>query len=286
MGQVAVVTDSVSCLPKELVKEYCISVVPVDMVFEGQIFRDGVDHLEYFYTLLAQARHLPTTSAPSPGAYLEAFRQASTWADSILCLTASAKVSAMLDSALKAKELAKEEIPQLTINVLDSRSATMTQGFVALAAARTAAKGQGIEEVTRVAEEVCSRAYMLFVLDTLYYLAKGGRVPKAAAWGASFLKIKPILTFSRQGEVELLERARTKPKAVARLLNLMRQRLLAGEPLHVAVMHANVPEEAERLRAEVASQFYCAELYVTEFTPVMGAHTGPGMVGLAFYSGA
>jgi DegV family protein with EDD domain len=123
----------------------------------------------------------------------------------------------------------------------------------------------------------------LFVtVDTLHFLAKGGRVPKAAAWAGSLLSIKPILQVT-EGEAIPVERIRTKPKAVKRLLELMEER--AGrKQLHVNLMHTGVPEEAEELKEQVLARFDCAELYVTEFTPVMGVHTGPGLVGLAFYS--
>ncbi len=119
-------------------------------------------------------------------------------------------------------------------------------------------------------------------MDTLHFLAKGGRVPKAADWASSLLSIKPIIQLT-DGEAIPLEKIRTKPKAAKRLIELMEER--AGKKqMHVNIMHAGVPEEAEDLKKQVLDRFECVELYITEFTPVMGVHTGPGLIGLAFYT--
>jgi DegV family protein with EDD domain len=188
----------------------------------------------------------------------------------------------MFNSATEAKQIMKEELPHLSINVVDSRTAGGAQGFVALAAARAAAMGKDLDEVTRTAELMIPRVHMIAVLDTLYYLARAGRIPKIAAWAGSMLRINPILTFSHEG-IGLLERARTKPKAVNRLLEIMEERT-GGKPVHVNIMHANVIDEAEALKERVESRFKCVELYITDFAPTMGVQAGPGIIALAFYS--
>lgn len=282
MAHVAVVTDSVACLPKALVEKYGINVVPIDMVFEGQVRRNGFsdDHAE-FYRLLDSSKTLPTTASPSPGSYLEAYTEASSKVKKILCVTISSKVSATHDAAIDGRELAKEKLPGISIEVVDSQAAAMAEGFVALAAARAAAAGGDLPEVATVARKVAANVYLLGVVDTLRYLVKGGRVPIAAAWATSLLQIKPILQI-HNGEVTLAARVRTKSRAHKKLLELMHQ-TVDSRPVYVSVVHANALHEAELLKERVASQFKCQELYITEFPLVMAAHTGPGLVGLSYY---
>ena len=284
MNRVAVVTDSIACVPKELVTKWGILVVPTLLIFEDKAYRDGIDiTTSEFYNLLERSKKLPTTSVPSPGELLEAYRELSQRAESIVCVTISSKLSVLFNVATQAKDLAKEALPETEIRVVDSYNVPGGQGWVAVAAARAAAAGGNIDAVVQAAVEMKARAQVFYTLDTLYYLAKGGRVPKAAAWASSILRIKPILHIV-DGEVVMLERTRTKPRATQRLIDLMKERV-GTEPVHINLMHANVPDEAERLKEKVLAQFNCAELYVTEFSPVMGTHTGPGVLGLAFYSG-
>ena len=284
MPSVAIVTDSTSCLPQEEVERYSIEVVPVNLVHEGRVYRDGKDlTAEEFYRLLKKAKKLPTTSPASPGDYLEVFRRVGEKARSILCISVSGKLSGMFDSARAAAELATDVLPRTTIQVLDSGTAAMAQGFVVLAAARAARLGNNLQEVMEAATRIMPRVELVAVLDTLYYLARGGRVPMVAAWAASLLQIKPILMLSR-GEVGLLERVRTRKKAFSRLVEIMRERVGGKRPLHASVFHAQALEEARALGEEIVREFQPQELYLTEFTPVMGVHAGPGVVGLAYYA--
>ncbi len=284
-NKVAIVTDSVACIPKELAKKYDIEVVPIQVIFGDKVYRDGIDITPAeFYALLRQAEKLPTTAASLPGPVLEAFRKAGQRTSGILCITLSAKFSGMFNSAQLAMKMAKEALPGVIIEVLDSRTAAAAQGFVVLAAARAAALGRNLIEVTETAKSVMQRVNLLATLDTLYYLVKGGRVPKATAWATSLLKIKPILTI-KDGEAHPVTNPRTTLGAMKRMLEIMRQKIIKGQPLHVAVMHADALDRAVELSDEISSQFDCAELFITEFTPVMGAHTGPGVIAIAFYSG-
>jgi DegV family protein with EDD domain len=282
MSPVAVVTDSVACLPKELVERYGIYIIPITINFGDEIYRDGIDITpSEVYRLLRKAKKLPTTSSPPPGAYLEAYRQLSQHSDSIICITLPQQVSMGFDSAQQAREMFKEELPGIVIEVLDCQTAAGGQGFVTLAAARAASSGADLAQAVEAAQGVMSRVDVVAAMDTLHYLAKGGRVPRAAAWVASVLNIKPILGI-RGGEVGLRERARTKPKAVKRLLEIMWEKV-GQKPVHVSVFHADVFEEAQRLRDQISARFNCVELLITDFTPTMGVHTGPGTLGIAFY---
>lgn len=272
-----------TCLPQKLVEDYDIHLVPCDLIFEDRAYRDGVDITpSEFYTLLQQSDKLPTTSAPSPGAYLEAYREVSKTSNEILCITCSSKVTNIFERAQLAREVAREAIPQATIEVLDSVTMGGGQGWVVIAAARAAAQGYDLAQVIQAAKLVIPRVNVLALFDTLYYLAKGGRIPRVFAWAGSLLSIKPIIHVP-DGEIHFLQRVRTKPRAVQRLLELMSERIGREQAVHVIVMHANVPDEAETLKQQILSRFNCTETYVTDFTPVMGTHTGPGTLALAFY---
>ena len=280
------VTDSVACLPKELVDKYAISIVPISLIIEGRVYKDGVDITPTeVYRLLSANKINPTTSSPTPGDFIQVYRdlgKSVEGIEGIVCITICSDISMMFDSATKAKLMAEEEKLPVSINLVDSRTAGGAQGFVALAAARAAASGKDLAEVTRTAELMIPRVNMIAVLDTLYYLARAGRIPKIAAWAGSMLKINPILTFAHD-RIGMLERARTKPRGVNRLVEIMQERT-KGKPVHVNVMHANVADEAATLKERIESEFRCTELYVTDFAPTMGVQAGPGTLALAFYS--
>jgi len=285
MRKVAIVTDTTACIPREQVEKYDIEVVPIQLIFENRTYRDGIDiSPTEFYALLRRAKKLPTTSSSSPGPYLEAYQQASKLAPNVLCITLSAKFSGIFNSARLAMEMAKTTLPNVVIEVLDSGTAAAAQGLVVLAAARAAASGQNLAEVMATARRVMSKVNLFATLDTLHYLARSGRVPQAAALVNSLLKIKPIFTLNH-AEARTVALPRTIPSAIKRMLKIMEQKASKDQPLHVAVMHADALDQAIALKNRISSQFDCAELFITEFTPVMGVHTGPGLLGVAFYSG-
>jgi len=152
-----------------------------------------------------------------------------------------------------------------------------------LAAARAAAKRKALQEVIDIAKHIMSRISLFAMLDTLHYLVKGGRVPQAAALVNSVLQIKPVFTLN-QDEAHTIALPRNVEGAVKHILSMMEEKVVKGQPLHVAVMHADAADRALELRNRISTHFDCSELFITEFTPVMGVHTGPGLVGVAFYS--
>jgi len=284
-NKVAIVTDTTACIPQEQVEKYGIELVPLNIIFGDRVYRDGIDiSPNEFYALLRQAKKLPTTSGSLPGVFLETFRKASQEAASILCITISSKFSGMFNSARVAMEMAKKALPNIDIEVLDCGTAAAGQGLVVLATARVAASGVSLTEVIETTKSVMPRVNLFATLDTLHYLVKGGRVPKAASLVNSLLKIKPIFTVS-DGEAHPVTNARTTAGAIKRILKIMEQKIVKEQPLHVAVMQADALDRAIVLRDQIISQFNCAEIFITEFTPVMGVHTGPGVIGIAFYSG-
>ncbi len=199
-SEVAIVTDSVCCIPKELVNKYDIEVVPVELHFGDKVYRDGIDITpSEFYQMLRKAKRLPTTAASLPGRFIEAYQSASNKATNIICITLSSKLSGVFESARLAMDTAKKAMPRLTIELLDSRTAAAAQGLVVLAA-RAAASGKSLAKVAETARDIMQQVRLIVMLDTLRYLIKGGRAPKIAALADVLLRIKPILTVT-EGEV-------------------------------------------------------------------------------------
>jgi DegV family protein with EDD domain len=283
MQKVAVVTDSLACLTKELVEKYRIKVVPLNIHFNGKIYKDWVDITpKQAYELFLKAPESWGSSAPSPGDYLKVFREVGKKIKNILCITASSKVSTTHDVAKLAKKQVKAELPQTSIEVMDSHMATAAEGLVALAAARAAAAGKSMAEVVKVAEEIRDKVTFVAFLDTIRYVYRSGRIPKVAARAASMLNIRPLLTIS-SGVVRFMGAVRSRESGIERMLKIMRNKV-GQKPVHVAVMHAYALEEAEKLKERVESAFNCAELWISEFSPLMGYATGTGTLGLAFYA--
>ena len=283
-NNVAIITDTTACIPQDKVNKHNIELVPIEVIFGDKVYRDGVDITPAeFYAMLRQADKLPTTSGSLPGAYLEAYRRASHRADGILCITVSSKFSGMLNSARLAMKTVKEELPGLAIELVECTTAAAGQGLVVLGAARAAAAGKSLAEVVEVARRLMHRVHLFASLDTLHYLVKGGRVPQAAALVNSILKMKPVFSVNG-GEAHTLALPRSTESAINNILRLMGRKIGKGKPVHVALMHADALEQSQVLRDRIASRFNCVELFTTEFTPVIGVHTGPGVIGAAFYS--
>ena len=279
--KVAIITDSLACLTKELVEQYGIRILPINFYVGGRIYRDWVDITpSEAYELFLKDPESFKTSAVSPEECLEAYREASQQTKEILCVTISTKLSAVYNVALQTREQAKTELPQTSIEVLDSQTVTAAEGFVALAAARAADEGKSLAEVVRAAEEMRDKVSTAILLDTIRYVYRTGRIPKVAAQVGSMLNIKPILSIS--GVVHFMGAVRNKERGIDRILQMMRDKV-GQSPVHVAVMHVYALNEAEKLMERVSSEFNCAELWLTEFSPVMGYACGTGTVGVAFY---
>ena len=280
--EVAVATDSIASLPRELVEQYKIRIVPIGFYVGDKVYRDWEDVTpSQAYELFLKDPELFKTSAPSPGEFVKAYRELSKEARNILCITLSSKLSTTYNTACVAKEQTKPEIPQTSIKILDSQTATAAQGFIALAAARVAAEGKGLTEVTKVAEEIRDKVTFVVLLDTIRYVYRTGRIPKVAAQVGSMFNIRPILTIS-SGLVRFAGAVRNKEHGINRLLRVMRNKV-GLSPAHIAVMHVYALDEAKKLRERISSEFNCTELWLTEFSPLMGYACGVGAVGFAFY---
>ena len=281
MRKVAVITDSIACLTREQVDQYGITVLPLNFYHGGKLYRDWVDVTpSEAYELFLRDPESFKTSSVSPGEALEAYRVASSQAGSILCITISPSLSAVREAALNAREQAKEELPGTLIEVLDSETCAAAESLVVLGAARAAAEGKDLPEVVAAARGVMSRAGFIVFLDTIRYVYRSGRIPKIASQVGSALNVRPLLTMTPKG-LHFLGVTRSHRGGVERLLKAMREQV-GTSPVRVAVTHAYAPEEAEKLRERIASEFRCVELWTSEFSPLMGYSCGTGTLGLGF----
>ena len=284
MSRIALVTDSTAYLPWERVQQYGAHVVPLFIHFEGETFQDGVDmDVATFYERLKTAPKLPTTSQPPAGTLGEFYGRLIEEADAIVSIHISSQLSGTIDSARMARgALVRGKADPPEIYVIDSRTTANGLALLVSAAARAIADGAPAAEVAQRVRALASRLSTVFVVDTLEYLRRGGRIGGAAALVGSVLKVKPVL-YLKEGRIDVLEKVRTARKAKQRLLEIVSER--AGEqPIYACIVHAEVPQEAERIREHLATHFECRELFVVEFSPVIAVHVGPGAVGVAFYT--
>jgi DegV family protein with EDD domain len=279
MKRVVVVTDSTAGLPDELVKELNIYVVPELLIQGDQVFRDGVDITPTeVYRRLRAGEELFTSAAPSVPEFLGVYEAAAREAAGILSIHMSPELSSTYNVAM----MASEQVERVPVQVFNCNTAAIAQGFVVLEAARAAVAGATLEQVVHRAGEMAAKIRFFFTLDTFEYLHKSGRIRGPAALLGDVLQVRPVL-FIPRGTVEVFARSRTKHRAIELMLEQMAAQP-EDRPMHAGIAHADAQEEAEELRRIVAEQFSPDELFVTEFTPVVGAHTGPGLLGIAFYS--
>lgn len=280
--RVAIVTDSVACLPPEVVRQYGVRVVPLVIYFEGKSYREGVDiSAAEAYALLAKAPDQFTTSPGSAGDYLEAYRELSAQYTAIVCITLSSKLSTLYNMARVARDQAETELPGVSIEVVDSMTAAAGETLVVLAAVRGAAEGKDLAEVVNIAETTRERVTAIGIFQTMRHVYRTGRVPKFASQILSSLSVKPL--FSISGTVHINSVDTNKERGLKRLLTIMREKV-GNRPVHVAISHANVPDEGERLRQWISAGFNCVELWLTDFSPIMGYATGEGTLVIGFYA--
>lgn len=284
MSTVAVITDTDASLPADVAARYAIRQVPINVHFGEEVLRTGIDIDDAgLFARIDREGRLPTTSAPSPGQFLEAYQAAfAAGADGIACLCVSSAISATYQAAVTAAEL----LPDRPITVVDTQSVSMAQGFMAIAAAEAARAGAPLPEVVAAARAVGSRAHVFGALATLKYLAMSGRVGHLAAGFGNLLSVKPVLTL-RDGKLELLEKVRTRSRALARVIELAGE-AAADQPIaRLAVLHVNVPEEARAFEAQIRAALPCPqEIVIAEMSAGLSVHTGAGMLGVALVTGA
>ncbi len=279
MTHVAIITDTDASLSPDLAAKHNIRLVSINVHFGQETLRSCVDIDEAgLFARVDQEKQLPTTSAPTPGQFVEAYSDAfEQGADAVVCICVSSTVSSTYNVALTARELLLDH----DITVLDSANISMGQGFMTLAAAEAAEAGATVEEITARAVEVGKRVYIHGALATLKYLAMSGRVSQLTAGMGNLLQVKPILSL-QNGKLDLLERVRTRGKAWNRVLELTAQALDGQTAEKMAIVHSNALDDAQKFEARLRATLPCPqEIIISAFTAGLSVHTGAGLIGLA-----
>lgn len=281
MPKVKVIIDSTVYMPEKYLKELDIDVIPLHVIWGDDIYRDGVDiSPEEFYGRLPDAKVMPTTSQPSPKEFMELYEKYLAEGRDILSIHISAQMSGTVDSANQAKA----QLGADNIEVLDSQFTTLGTAFQAISAARAAKQGASLEECAAIARNVRENTQIYFLVDTLEFLKRGGRIGGAAALLGSALNLKPIL-YVKEGAIESYEKVRTSKKALARIIEIVEKQIGDKRPVYLGISQATAPESAAWLKAEVLKHFKdddIIEFVEAELSPVIGTHAGPGTVALNF----
>ena len=283
MSSIAIITDSDASLPADVAARYNIRQVPILIQFGVETFRTEIDIDDAgLFARIDREGKLPTTAAPSPGQFLEAFQAAfAAGADAVICICVSSQISATYAAALAAKEM----LPEHTIEVVDSRVVSMAQGFMVLAAAEAVRAGADVAGAVAAALALGDRTYLHGAFSTLKYLAMSGRVGHVAAGFGNLLSVKPIVTM-RDGKLDLLEKVRTRSKSLARVVELTGE-AMAGRPIQqMAVLHVAVPAEAIAFEAQLRAALPCPPTILhAGLTAGLSVHTGAGMLGVVAVAG-
>ncbi|MBN2085685.1 MAG: DegV family protein [Anaerolineales bacterium] len=281
MGKTVIVTDSTAYIPAPLVQQYGIRVAPLTLIWGNETFHDGTEITPpEFYKRLKTDKVMPSTSQTTPAEFKKEFTPILEAGDSILAILISSKLSGTVDSAVQAKA----EFPNAQIEIVDTLTTAMALGYCTLAAARAAADGAGLADAAAVARQAVDSSGVIFVVDTLEFLRRGGRIGGAAAFVGTALNMKPLLTV-KDGKVDALEKVRTKRKATERMLDIVEERIGSRRPLRIASLQAAAEEEAKTLLETAGKRFHPEESIFSEVSPVIGTHVGPGTIGLAWCAG-
>ncbi len=278
--RIVIVTDSTANLPPELVKQFDIPIIPLNIHWGGQDYLDGVTlNSDEFYQWLGNRPETPTTSQPSVGRFIEFFKEVAARyrPEVIIGIFISSKMSGTFSSALQARA----ELPQLKIELIDSHNVSMGLGFQVLAGVRAVQAGMSLPTVTARIEDVRSRIQLLFMVDTLDYLHRGGRIGGAAHFVGTMLNLKPLLSVV-DGRINSVDKVRGRNRSLQRLMDLAAERA-GGKPVkEVGIFESGKYENVEWVWAQVQERLHPEYIYRTLLTPVVGTHAGPGVVGLVF----
>jgi DegV family protein with EDD domain len=284
MSKVVVVTDSTAYIPDQITEELDIRVIPLHVVWGDKVYKDNVDlKSDVFYPMLKKAKDLPTTSQPSPKEFMDLYKSILDHGDKIISIHISSGISGTTNSASQAKEMLASQ----DIEIIDSRSTGMALGFVAVVAARLALKNASLQECKALAKKAVENIDVFFMVNTLEYLHKGGRIGGASALLGSALDLKPILYF-KDGKIESYEKVRTKKKAINRIIEISKEKIGTRRPLHIAIIQVEAEEDAAYVKAELEKIYKpedIEEFMITGLSPVIGTHTGPGVIAMSYLAG-
>jgi DegV family protein with EDD domain len=279
MPNIAVVTDSTAYLPQDTLEKYQIRTLPLRVHWEDETYLDGIDLTpEDFYPRLINSSTIPTTSQTPVYDFLKLFEDLAEDHEGIIVPLISSGISGTVASALAAKE----EFNKIPVEIIDTKSTAGGLAMVTLAAARAVERGDSFEDALQIARQVSKNLNLYFVVDTLEFLHKGGRIGGASRYLGTTLQIKPILHLNREGKIDALERVRTKSKALKRLIALAQEKA-NGNKVCVSIMHSVAPDEANHIHQQIETLMNCDEIFTVEISPVIGTHIGPGTVGVAIY---
>ncbi len=281
MPSVKIISDSSAYLPQKYVDQYDLTILPLSLIWDGKSYRDGVDiSASEFYTRQVNATTLSTTSQVTVGQYKEAFQKLLDAGHEILVLPISLGISGSYHSALQALT----DFPRKPIELIDTKLVSMALSFMVLTAARAAEKGADLVSCKQAALQAYPKIGVYFTVETLKYLAAGGRIGGARKFLGTALDIKPVLAII-DGKIEPVASVRTKRKAMEKMLDLIEKDVAGRQPVKVSVFHANVPEEAQELLDRATQRFGAVESILSEVSPAVGSHTGPGTISVAYMAG-
>jgi DegV family protein with EDD domain len=283
MSKIAFVTDTISCLPQQLIEEYRIKLVPTCLIINGKSYRDGIDmNNDDFWKQFDDMQNF-STSAALPGDFIKTFKEAGKEADNIICTLVSKALSATNTSAIQAQKLLKTENPELNIEIIDSRTGTAAEGFIVLEGARAARAGKNLEEVKQVMYDMITRVKWVNAMETTKYLIKIGRAPKTIPTEV-FLQIKPMIAMLHNtGLVEDPGPAKSKQESFQKMVDMIGQNTDLSRPLHVIVHYTNNIADGQQLVSMVKAKYNPVEIYLTPYSAVMCGTTGPCNA-IAFFS--
>ena len=279
MNKVAIVTDSTTAIPDSIARENNLTIVPLNLIWDGQSYLDGIEitPLE-FYERLVKSETLPTTSQPSVGMFAQSYTRLIEQGFDILTIVISEKLSGTYQSAIQAAE----DFPRNRITVLDSKQGSMPLSLAVLMTAQAAQRGATLLECTNLAKDICNRVRTLFIVDTLEYLHKGGRIGGAARLIGTALKMKPILEI-KDGVIDSFDKVRTSRKAIERVFEVAETELgKQGTIEYLGIVTANASQIGDEILTMAHQRFHIRNEFVGLISPVIGAHVGPGTVGFVY----
>jgi len=287
MKKIAIMTDSVAAIPREIAEEYEITMVPFHTIVEGKDYLDTEIDMKWLYNRLKEKDNLPTTSFPSVGEFFQAYQKSAQSSETILYIFMTSAFTKGYEAAVGAKEMAREKLPKIRIEVIDSYTVEAGELLLVIEAARAAKEGKDLDEIVKLLNELIPKINLFQAPDTLFYRDTGGRIFQAKSWAEaeSSTNFRAILEVdaSTGGITKPIARAKTKKQIIEKMVDIAKGRT-GNKNLHAAIVHANVPEQAEELKEMLLSRCHCDELYISQVPPVVAVHNGEGYISFGFYS--
>lgn len=285
MPKVAIVTDSAASIPESIMEELKIHWVPYYIHRGSEVLRDLVNiQRNAFYKWLPSAIELPKTACPGPGDYVSTYTRLAEeeGAEEIISIHMTSKGSGAYQAALMARDMVKETIPKLKVEVVDTLNVSLCMGWMVIEAARAALEGKSFGNITALIQRMIPKTKMIQTADTLRYLYMGGRIGRAKYLLASFLNIKPLIGME-DGVIVALGQTRTRQKAYEKMVEMVEEAVGPGGKIKIAYVHAAALEEVEKIKQMMENRVNCIESIIAELSPVLGVHSGPGTAGLCYF---